>query len=301
MSLLEVATALTADFSLMNFASFRSAHFIALGFALIPLQVQAFEIPPNDGFITDTVGILSLEEEQTLEVTLNAYQAQTTNEIVVVIVENMEGDLLMEVAFDIVDTWGVGTKENNNGIVLLIAYADREMFMAIGYGLEGAVSDIVAKGIIDKEITPSFRDGEFALGIEAGIEALQKHIGGEYTTDRYRNVGAENMLWGVVIFLLLTGADVLFAFLGRTKSWWAGGLFGAFGGLILSLTFGWWLSIPFLTILGLLLDYVLSKNYRATHRRGGRRWYGGGGGRRGGGSGGFGGGSFGGGGSRRSW
>ena len=285
----------------MNAVSFRLAQFIALGFALIPLQVQAFEVPPNDGFITDTVGILSVEDEQNLEAILTAYQTQSTNEIAVAIVESMEGDPLMEAAVDIGRTWGVGTKENNNGIVLLIAYADREMFMATGYGLEGAVPDIVAKGIIDKEITPSFRDGEFALGIEAGIEALQKHIGGEYTTDRYRNAGAENMPWGIVMFLLFAGADVLFALLGRTKSWWAGGLFGAFAGLVLSLTFGWWLSIPFLTIFGLFLDYVLSKNYRATHRRAGRRWYGGGGGRRGGGSGGFGGGSFGGGGSRGSW
>lgn len=272
-----------------------------LAVVLIPFRAHAFEIPPNDGFVTDTVGVLSLEEEERLESILSTYQAETTNEIAVVIVESMGGESLMEAAVEIGRTWGVGTEEEDNGIVLLIAYADREMFLATGYGLEGAVPDIVAKGIIDQEITPYFRNGEFAAGIEAGIIALQRHIGGEYTAERYSGSGTGDTPWGIVFFFLLIGVDVLFAFLGRTKSWWVGGVFGAIAGLVLALAFGWWLSIPVLTLLGLLLDYILSKNYRAYRRRWRRRFYGGGGGRRGGGFGGFGGGSFGGGGARGGW
>lgn len=265
------------------------------------MSALAFEIPPNDGFITDTVGVLSAEEEKQLEFLITGYQTETTNEIAVVIVESMEGEPLMDAAVDIGRTWGVGTKNNDNGIVILIAYADREMFMATGYGLEGAVPDIVAKGIIDREITPHFRDGKFAEGIEAGILALQKHIGGEYTADRYGNFGTENTPWGIVMFFIFIGVDILFAFLGRTKSWWAGGVFGVIAGLILLLAFGWWLSIPVLAVLGLVLDFFLSRNYKTRRGRSGRRWYGGGGGGRGGGFGGFSGGSFGGGGSRGSW
>jgi len=154
----------------MRIASHRPMYVLLfLAVALLPLQTVAFEIPPNDGFVTDAAGILSPEEEQRLESLLSAYQAETTNEIAVVIVETTEGEPLMETAVEIGRLWGVGTKENDNGIILLISYADREMFLATGYGLEGAVPDIVAKGVIEREVTPRFRDGEFAAGIEAGV------------------------------------------------------------------------------------------------------------------------------------
>ena len=293
-----------------------------LAVALLPLQAVAFEIPPNDGFVTDAAGILSPEEEQRLESLLSAYQAETTNEIAVVIVETTEGEPLMETAVEIGRLWGVGTKENDNGIILLIAYADREMFLATGYGLEGAVPDIVAKGIFDREVTPRFRDGEFAAGIEAGGLSLQKHIGGEYTPDRYAGSSSGFPL-SVVLFFSFFGLAFLSAIvegmliaLAPSRSWWAGGVVGLFLGIYLTGASGWWWSIPLLVIAGFVFDFVVSRLYhfderfarwvhrRKKHRR--TRWGGPGGGSFGGHSGGnsgggFSGGSFGGGGARGSW
>ena len=305
----------------MNAASFRLTCILCLlTGALVPLHVQAFEIPPNDGFITDTVGVLSSEEEQQLESLLTAYQAETSNEIAVVIVESMEGEPLMEAAVDIGRTWGVGTKENDNGIVILIAYADRELYMATGYGLEGAVPDIVAKGIIDREITPHFRDGKYAEGIGNGILALQKHIGGEYTSDRYASsasgfpvpVALFFSFFGIVFISTMVEGFLLS--LAPSRSWWAGGVVGLLFGFFLTKFTGWWWSVPLLVIAGFVFDFIVSYLYhfdqrfahwvrrRKKRRRSGGRWGGSGGGTSsGGGFGGFSGGSFGGGGSRGSW
>ncbi|PIR49350.1 hypothetical protein COU79_05360 [Candidatus Peregrinibacteria bacterium CG10_big_fil_rev_8_21_14_0_10_54_7] len=304
----------------MRIAFHRPMHLLLfLAVALLPLQAVAFEIPPNDGFVTDAAGILSPEEEQRLESLLSAYQAETTNEIAVVIVETTEGEPLMETAVEIGRLWGVGTKENDNGIILLISYADREMFLATGYGLEGVVPDIVAKGVIDREVTPHFRDGEFAAGIEAGVLALQKHIGGEYMPDRYAGFSSGFPL-SVAFFFSIFGLaflsavveGILIAF-APSRSWWAGGVVGLFLGILLTGTSGWWWSIPLLVIAGFIFDFIVSRFYhfderfarwvhrRKKHRR--TRWGGPRGGSFGGGhsGGGFSGGSFGGGGARGSW
>ena len=270
---------------------------------LIAAQVSAFTIPPNDGFVTDAAGILSLDEEQLIEQTLKDYQKETSNEIAVLIVNTMDGDEIGDVAFEVGREWGVGTSENNNGILILVAYEDRKLFLATGYGLEGAVPDIVARGIIDKDITPEFKNGNYAAGIQSGIESLKKHIGGEFTADRYENSSGKNMDWGWLVFIIFMLIQWLFAILARTKSWWLGGIFGVIAGIVLVILFAWWISIPILAVIGLVLDYLVSKNYKKN--RGKASWWAGGGGWGGGSSsggfGGFGGGSFGGGGAGGSW
>ncbi len=269
---------------------------------------EAFNVPPNDGYVTDTASVLSSTEQVELEETLRVYQQQTSNQIAILIVPSLEGEPIADVAVEVGRKWGVGTKENNNGILLLVAYTDRELFLATGYGLEGAVPDIVAKGIIEEEILPEFRDGDYAGGLKAGITALEKHIGGEYTADRYdAGSGGPGAAAGFLFFFGILLLQWLIAFLGRSKSWWLGGVLGAVSGLGFVIVFSWWWSIPALFFLGLLIDFIASKTYRArTSKRGrGGKWGGWGGGGfgsgGGGGFGGFGGGSFGGGGAGGRW
>lgn len=276
---------------------------IVLTGLFIPIAF-AITIPPNDGYVTDTVSVLKPEDEQALEQKLAAYKAATSNEIAVLIIPSLEGEEIAEASVEIGREWGIGTEENDNGILILVDYEGREVMIATGYGLEGAVPDIVAKGIIETDIVPFFRDGQYAEGLNAAVDSLMKHIGGEYTAERYESSGGFTFSPGILIFLFFI-LQWIFAIMARTKSWWAGGIFGGIGGLILAALFSWWISIPFLVFFGLLLDYVISKNYKA---RGKTAWWagggwgpGGGGGFRGGGSGGFGGfsgGSFGGGGAR---
>ena len=271
-------------------------------FLLTP-PVFAFEIPANDGFVTDTVGIISSDEEAMLEQILSDFRSETSNEIAILIINSLEGEVIADIAFEIGREWGIGTDENDNGIMILMSYEDRKLFIATGYGLEGAVPDIVAKGIIDHDILPQFRDGKYSEGFLNGIESLKKHIGGEYTAERYESSDIPiPSVFGILMFFMFI--QILAAFLGKSKSWWLGGILGALSGFLLVALYSWWLSIPILTIIGLLFDYIVSKKYKKSKGRRGR--HGGffmGGGRSGGsgGFGGFGGGSFGGGGAGGSW
>ncbi len=262
----------------------------------------AFEVPPNDGYVTDIANVLSPDQESALESDLTAYQNETSNEIAILIVETLEGESIADAAVEIGRKWGVGQADFNNGIMIVIAYADRKLFIATGYGMEGAVPDIVAKGIIDEDITPYFKQGKYFEGISAGISALKKHIGGEYTAERFKKKKSDSSgaAWiFFVCFILLQWLSAIFA---RTKSWWLGGIVGSVAGIILVMIYSWWISIPILALIGFLLDYAVSQNYKKN--RGKASWWAGGGGGRGGSSGGFGGfsgGSFGGGGSGGGW
>lgn len=275
-------------------------------FMLLPSAAFAeFAVPPNDGFVTDVAEILPEDQERSIEERLQAYKNATTNEIAVLMLLTLEGYPIEDASLEIGRTWGVGGTKDN-GILLLIAYEDREVRIDVGYGLEGAVPDIVAKGIIDDDITPHFRDGDYAGGIMAAIDALEKHIGGEYTADRYS--APQESPFGVFGFFIgLMMLQWLMAVLGRTTSWWLGGILGGIGGVALAMIFGWWLMIPVLVPLGFLLDFIVSRNFSSRGRTSwwaGGGWGPGGGGRFGGGGGGFGGfggGSFGGGGASGRW
>lgn len=268
-------------------------------------SAQEFTVPVNDGFVTDDIGLLSAEEEQALEQELTAYAQETSNEVAVVILRTLSGSVASDVAVEIGRKWGVGT-DKDNGILLLIAYESRDIWISTGYGLEGAVPDIVAHGIAERDMAPLFREGDYAEGIAAGIDALKKHIGGEYTAERYAESGDGAGAIGWLVFLGFIFFDWFAALLGRSKSWWLGGAFGALGGIVLTALYSWWVSIPVLVLLGLLFDYIVSKNGGNRRGRGGGFWGGPGGGfggrgGGGGGFGGFGGGSFGGGGGGSKW
>jgi uncharacterized protein len=273
-----------------------------LALLILAPAVHAFEVPPNDGFVTDTASVLTADQEQVLEQDLLTYKTQTSNEIAVLIIDTLSGEPIADVAIEAGRKWGVGTSENDNGILIVIAHTDREIFIATGYGLEGAVPDIVAKGVIEEDILPEFRAGRYSEGITAGIEALKKHIGGEYTATRYSESSAGEFL-GPVIFVIFLALQFFGAVMARTQSWWFGGVLGGVGGIILTILFTWWLSIPVLVALGLLIDFILSKSALRRRRARGGGFYGGFGGRGGhsGGFGGFGGGSFGGGGASGKW
>lgn len=279
----------------------RSVFFLAAFALLCATPALALDVPPNDGFVTDAAGVLSADREAAMEADLEAYARETSNEIAVLAVPNLGGDEIAEAAVEVGRKWGVGGQQNDNGILILLSYEDRQVFIATGYGLEGAVPDLVAKGVIEEDMLPAFRDGDFAEGLEEGVGSLKKHIGGEYTAERYTDPGEGP--WPFLFFFGFIFLNFIAAFLGRTKSWWLGGILGGVFGIALTALYAWWISIPVLVAIGLIFDYVLSKsgyNGKGRGGRGGGFWTGGSGGGSGG-FGGFGGGSFGGGGAGGRW
>ena len=287
----------------MTLSSRILASLLALTALLAAVPAFAFDVPPNDGFVTDTAGMITADQDTQLEKMLQDYKQQTSNQIAVVIIDSLNGEAISDVAVAIGRKWGVGTAEHNNGVLLVISKTDRQVFLAPGYGLEGVIPDIVAKGIVEKEIVPRFRDGKYFEGIQAGLDAIEKHIGGEYKADRYTASANDNswLPWVVFVgFLILHWFAAMFA---QSKSWWLGGVIGGIFGVTLTILYGWWLSIPVLVLLGLLFDYLLSKGGGGRGGRGGMMigGWGSSGGFRSGGGGGFGGGSFGGGGAGGKW
>ncbi len=278
---------------------------------LVPVFAYTSPGSPT-GFVNDYTGTLSAEQDQVLESKLSQFKTETTNEIAVVVVSTIRNDTIENYANELFREWGIGGKEYNNGILVLIAKDDRQARIEVGYGLEGAVPDLLAKQILDNEILFEFRNQGYFFGIDQGIDALMAATHGEYTASPDPAPGISIKIFDAFFLFLFFLGPVFAALLGKSKSWWAGGVVGGGFGLINVLVnfFALTLFINILLgvgaiVVGLIFDYVVSKNYGKGGPGGHGPWFFGGGGfgsgRRGGGFGGFGGGSSGGGGASSSW
>lgn len=237
--------------------------------------------PPPVNFFTDTAGVVSPDVAARLEARLREFQTASSNQILVVVADRVpDGYTSMEeYANRTAEAWRVGDKSRDNGAVLFVFVADRKIRIEVGYGLEGALPDALASRIINDEITPRFRSGNYGEGLLAGVEGIIAATKGEYQAARSSGRRSPRTVLIILLVLFFLFAGVLLPLLreihsisnSRTYSG-RGGSRGRSGG-------GWGSSAGW-----------------------GGGWSGGGGGSWGGG-GGFsgGGGSFGGGGASGSW
>lgn len=245
-------------------------------FAQIDKYVPQRPSPPK--LVNDFTQSLTPEQIQALESKLVAYDDSTSSQVAVVIIPTTGDYPIEDVALQILRRWGVGGKTTNNGIVVLVAKDDRKVRIEIGYGLEGAIPDMIAASIIDHEIVPNFRENNYYRGLDEGTNAIFRAAAGEYKApEGYANrKGGKGPKLGTIIFIAII-LIVLFS-----------GVGGGRGG-----------------------GYVSRRGYRGSWLPtggwtggSGSGWSGGGGGGwsgGGGGFGGFGGGSGGGGGASGSW
>ncbi len=256
-------------------------------------------VPPLVTRITDQAGLLTAAQRQQLEQTLSDFEAAKGSQVAVLTVASTQPETIEEYGIRVATAWKLGRKGVDDGALLLIAKDDRKMRVEVGYGLEGAIPDAVAKRVIAEIITPYFKQGDYFGGIQAGVSRLIRLIEGEaLPPPAARDVswsGIKDMLpvaFAVVVF----GSSFLGALFGR--------LFGAsIAGGIVAIIF--WVSVGSLLIallvgLGVFLFSILLGSGRGGY--GG--YYGGGsGGGFSSGGGGFsgGGGSFGGGGASGGW
>lgn len=280
----------------------------------VPCSLLAFTSPGNPtGYVNDFAQVLTVEQKNALENKLGAFNASTTNDIAIVTVKSLEGDYIEHYATELFQAWGIGTKKHDNGVLLLIALDDRKMRIEVGYGLEGSLTDSISSEIIRNDLTPAFKGGDYYDGIDRAIDDVMKVTQGEYSRGETASSGEGFSLEGIFIFVVIV-LQFFGAILGRSKSWWAGGVIGGVVGVIatvlhvlgVSFVIGSVMTV-ILVLLGLLFDYVVSTSYQnAVARGGGVPWWVGGSRGFGGGSGGssfggFGGGRSGGGGASGSW
>jgi uncharacterized protein len=296
------------------------AAILLLASVLLPVGVSALAVPPapTDIPIVDQTNTLSEGQKQTLAAKIAKERSETGNQIAVLMVKSLEGESLEDYSLNVARGWGIGQKERNSGVLLLVAKDDHRLRIEVGYGLEGALPDARASHIINDRITPQFKQAKFYEGIDSGLDGIITAIHGEKDPN-LKPEGQAAKSWTKWIEPLLFGIFVVPIWLGsilaRTKSWWAGGVIGGVGGVVVGFIFGFLfvglVAVPVMVLLGLLFDKLVSDNYRKAAKGSRNRpswWAGGpwigGGGIGGGGSGGFGGfsgGSFGGGGSSGSW
>ena len=280
----------------------------------LPLYTFAFTVPTRPtGFVQDYAKILTTEQVNTLESKLETFEKQTTNEIAIVTVPSLDNEPIENVAQEIFTKWGIGKKDKNNGVLLLVSLADRKTRIQTGYGVEGDLTDIATSYIQSDIITPAFRAGDYNAGINGAVDKIIETLGGNQIVPKdyeQSNNNSRGFNWNFIFIFGFIVLQWLIAILARSKSWWGGGIIGGVIALalwhffIFSLIF----VIPLFVILvgfGLLLDFFASRAYQ-KHKSTGMRppWFlggGGFGGRGGGGFGGFGGGGSGGGGSSGSW
>jgi uncharacterized protein len=176
--------------------------------AVIALQAQTLLTRPEPPrLVNDLAGVLSADEVQALENKLVAFNDSTSNQIAVVIVSDFQGYDRSEFAYKVARDWGVGQGDFNNGLLVLVrpktSSSNGQVFIATGYGLEGAIPDIACADIIDREIIPRFRENDYYGGIDAGTNVLMSLAAGEYSYDNYAGSASSGAIPGIIIFLII--------------------------------------------------------------------------------------------------
>ncbi|MFN5423551.1 MAG: TPM domain-containing protein [bacterium] len=242
---------------------------ISTVFGQIEKELPAKPSPPR--LVVDYTNTLAADQQEALERKLVTFDDSSSSQIAVVIIETTGDRDISDYAVALGRAWGIGNKEFNNGVLLLVAKSDRKIWIATGYGLEGALPDAIAKSIIDNDITPNFRENDFYRGLDEGTNAIISAIAGEYTAPADYHKRKKKDTPPIVIIII-----IIFLILGFIRRGGGGG-------------------------------HYHRRGYNSSGGPGGIWFFpsGGGssfgGGSSGGGFGGFGGGSFGGGGAGGSW
>jgi uncharacterized protein len=148
-------------------------------------------VPPLLGHVTDQTGTLSKEQQSSLEQTLVAFEARKGSQLAVLIVPTTAPEEIEQYSLRVAEQWKLGRKKVDDGAILVVAKNDRAVRIEVGYGLEGALSDIVSKRIISEAIVPRFRQSDYAGGIVAGMEQIIRVVDGEPLPASHRSTAEE--------------------------------------------------------------------------------------------------------------
>jgi uncharacterized protein len=204
------------------------------GFALPLLLVMsvaaAAQTPPAAGLqpipkltaqVTDLTGTLSAGQQSALEQKLAALQSAKGSQLAVLIVPTTQPEDIFQYSVRVVEQWKLGRKKVDDGALLIVAKSDRRVWIQVGYGLEGVLTDAICSRIVDEIITPAFRQGNFYGGIDAAVEQMIKLINGESLPPppaawQSRGSARATSLLPELLFAVLLGSVVLRGVFGRT-------------------------------------------------------------------------------------
>jgi uncharacterized protein len=219
---------------------------LVLGFRLFADEVIP---PPPANYFNDYAHAVSAGTAAQLNKTLEDFERQSSDQILVAVFPKMQSDSSVEdYTVRVARSWQAGQKDKNNGAVLFVFVQDHKMFLEVGYGLEGVLPDALCKRIIDEQISPRFKAGDFDGGLTAGVQSILAATKGEYkgtgvtVADSQNPQGSNSSFLGfgffvliVIIIVFARGSGMFFPLLllsssGSSRGWGGGGFSGGGGG-----------------------------------------------------------------------
>ncbi len=263
-------------------------NFLFIIILFLSVGTFAQEIPDRPSparLVNDFANVLTEGQTNQLESNLSSYARQTSTQIVIVTVESLDGYDSSDYAFQLGEKWGIGQAGKDNGVVVLFkpktATGSGQVFVAIGYGLEGVIPDAIAnRNIVNNEMIPHFQNNDIYGGFVSGTQVIMDLAAGEYTADQYvQKTSGGTGKSGVAIFLFILFFVIIPIFRGRSRRYYSSGG-----------------NLPFWLLMGGMMNSGHGRGGSWGNFSGGSGSFGGSGG-----FGGFGGGGFGGGGAGGSW
>src|SRR3954470_3390408 len=175
-------------------------------------------VPPLTGRVVDKTATLSSGDIASLDQTLKNFEARKGSQVAVLIVPTTQPETIEQYSLRVAEAWKIGRKKIDDGAILVVAKDDRKLRIEVGYGLEGALTDVTAKRIIDEIITPKFRSGDFAGGISDGVNRILRVVDGEplpAPARRQQNSGFDDLFNPFLIFAALIGGGIFRGIFGR--------------------------------------------------------------------------------------
>ena len=160
---------------------FLAALLVLAGLAAQPGGIAYAEVavPPLKARVTDLTGTLNAQQTSELEARIAAFESRRGSQLAVLLLPTTKPEEIEQYSIRVAEAWKIGRKKVDDGLILVVAKDDRRLRIEVGYGLEGAIPDSVAKRVIDERITPRFRDGDFYGGVRDGVDQLIKLAEGE--------------------------------------------------------------------------------------------------------------------------
>jgi uncharacterized protein len=186
------------------------------------LPLAALEVPPLSAPVTDQAGLLSADQARQLNDLLLDYETETSNQFAVLIISSLEGEDLESYSIRVAETWTLGQEDRDNGLLFLVALAERRLRIEVGYGLEGVLTDAFCGRVIDHTIVPYFKNEQYFQGITAGLLDLIRQTGDEFSPDPALETTASKSSGrvGAYLFLIMPFLMILVIsiFLGRNRA-----------------------------------------------------------------------------------
>lgn len=229
---------------------------VVIGLGGFTLQAQTLEVPFLAGRVNDNAGLLAASARETLEALLKAHEDSTSNQVVVLIIPSLQGETLEDYSIKVAETWKLGQKDKDNGVLLLIAQNDRKVRIEVGDGLEGSLPDITCGHIIRREIVPRFRDSDYEGGVRAGVEAILGAIAGSYQAEA-ESGDEPDLKFRILFFSIFLVVVGTFTTIGLVSP-------GAVGWIIYFFLIPFWSTFPMIS-LGVKAGVLLLVGYLAGY------------------------------------